>query len=141
MPYKGLFTEFRGRIPRSQYWLGMGTIVVSWILVIVLIEMAGGQFGKIENIVYYFFLVPIAALMVKRSHDLDLSLMWGLFPAYSSIIMTLLFHLFYETFPFILETLVLISVCISLFVHYLLGCRCGTQGDNQHGSNPLKRSV
>lgn len=125
-----LFTSFDGRIPRSQWWLGIVLLIVAEIVVMTVIAMYWGagvvitetsgpdqyelymrQFTGPVGLVNLLFLWPTFAIYAKRWHDRDKSGWWTLI------------------------TLIPLIGWIWMIVE--LGCLRGTDGPNRFGPDPL----
>ncbi len=103
-----LFTSADGRISRQQWWIGIGILVVIWLLTALLL----GQDGLIAFIVGILIWIAGIMLHIKRCHDRGKSGWWCL----------LLF------IPFVGFIWAVID----------LGILPGTQGANEYGPDPLE---
>ena len=106
-----LFTSFYGRIPRSQWWLGLALLFGSVVLLGFVIGLSGGEIDdRVERVIWLIILIPSLALHVKRCHDRDKS---GWFALVSFIPL------------------------VNLWYFVEIGCLPGTRGDNRFGPDPL----
>ena len=125
-----LFTSFEGRIPRSQFWLGVVILLVAeWVLGLILATLFGMRMMSVDTqdpaatmrmmmefripflIMALVFLYPALAIYTKRWHDRDKSGWW---------------------------TLILLIPLIGP-IWFLVECGClrGTEGPNEYGPDPL----
>lgn len=105
-----LFTSFHGRIPRAQWWLGSVLIFLSQVLLITLVQMAGGKVELVEGYISLLTLIPHLAIHIKRCHDRDRS---GWF------------------------MLLMLIPLVNLWYIVEVGFLPGTKGDNRFGPDPL----
>jgi uncharacterized membrane protein YhaH (DUF805 family) len=127
-----LFTSFEGRIPRSQFWLGVIVLfVVQWIVWLVFGAMFGMRMMAIDPndpaaaarmmpgfvipvlIIVLVFLYPALAIYAKRWHDRDKSGWWSL--------------------------ILFIPVIGPIWFLVECGCLRGSEGANGYGPDPLQR--
>ncbi len=148
MDLVNLFTSPQGRIGRSAFWLG-------W-LVLLAVEVAGRllldvpftpspadtfSVRLLSFLIDLTLLYPEAVVMVKRLHDRDRSgqLIGWLFIPYTVLMLTNLLGMSGDPDHVgMVEGLLLVATAIIALAFMIdLGCRRGTQGDNQFGRDPL----
>lgn len=134
------FLSFKGRISRQEFWLGQGLIIVLALLVVVKLTayfLAVRQpanydeLGSTLALSFYFIEAalfwPVAAITVKRLHDLNLSGWWVL----ASLALC--------------DVSAMINDCSLAFLFMttviLAGLPSGTRGKNRFGADPLTPSL
>ena len=125
-----LFTSFEGRIPRSQFWLGVVILfVVEWMLWLILASLFGMRMMSMDTqdpaatmrmmmefripllVIALVFLYPALAIYTKRWHDRGESGWWSL--------------------------ILLIPLIGPIWFLVECGCLRGTEGPNEYGPDPL----
>ncbi|WP_447973115.1 DUF805 domain-containing protein [Nitrospira sp. Kam-Ns4a] len=102
--------SFKGRIPRSKFWLFMLWYVLGLVGVLALDVVAGAE-GVLAGLLMLAALWPSLAVQVKRLHDFDYSGWWLL----ASVI-----------------------PLVGLGIFLACGIHKGTAGDNRFGPDPLR---
>lgn len=103
-----LFTSAEGRISRQQWWIGIGILVVIWLLSALLL----GQDGLIPFIMGILIWLAGIMLHIKRCHDRGKSGWWCL--------------------------LLIIPLVGFIWALVDLGILPGTIGANEYGADPLE---
>ena len=103
-----LFTSAEGRISRQQWWIGIGILVVIWLISSALL----GRDGILPFIMGVLIWLAGLMLHIKRCHDRDKSGWWCL--------------------------LLLIPFVGFIWALIDLGILPGTIGDNSFGPDPLE---
>lgn len=154
-----LLFSFKGRVNRTQYWLGtIGVNVANWILMVVLSSAATATAVQTKNAAAALaalgsqlaLVLPVSmaaswiamALQVKRFHDRGQSGWWAMLP------MAPVVFVFTNVGTAIAEQwsperligsmglplMAFLLICVGMFVN--LGCLPGTQGQNKYGDPP-----
>ena len=103
------FLSFRGRIPRSTFWLSVCFLWGAFFVFFVVLEAAVGRTSTF--LLYLPFFWALFAVSAKRYHDLEKSAVW--------------------------LSLLLIPLIGVAWVAIELGFRRGTRGGNAYGEEPL----
>lgn len=104
-----LLLTFRGRIPRSTFWL---TGLSLGLLFVFLLSSFESIFGRTSSLLLYPpFFWALSAIIAKRLHDRGQSLFWLL--------------------------ILLIPLIGPIWLFIGLGLLRGTRGENQYGKDPL----
>lgn len=107
----GQLFSFRGRMPRSAFWLNFLLVSAAFVALLIVLEQ---QFGRASSLVLYPPLLWIlTSLAAKRLHDRGWSAWWLL--------------------------VLVIPVLGPLWMFVELGLRRGTTGENHFGPDPLHR--
>jgi len=116
MPYSQLLFSFKGRIPRSTYWLKFGLPYMGIIVLMYLLDAGAGTFneevglGIFSGLFWLIAIYPSIAFAVKRVHDRDRSgwfLLLGIIPI------------------------------VNIWLSIELGFLKGTSGSNKYGDDPI----
>jgi uncharacterized membrane protein YhaH (DUF805 family) len=137
-----LFLDWTGRIPRSQWWIGVGLLIAAVIVLAILTGILAAIIGFGAFVVYAvgalaisYFSVPLAA---KRFQDRGRpgNLAWiGFGLSILSIVVELIN---FGRGPSLLSTIVgLAAFGVGIWYLIDLGCLRGTVGPNQYGPDPL----
>jgi len=102
--------SFRGRIPRSTFWLTSLCIGAAFVVLLIAIESILGR--KSSLVLYPPLFLTLGSLVTKRLRDRAKSPLWLL--------------------------LVIIPLIGPLWVFFDLGFRRGTRGENRYGQDPLE---
>ena len=148
MDFRHILTSTEGRIPRSQWWAGVGILIVIVIAVTALINvLLGGVVttaGGIATLILQLVLLyPYYAVSAKRFQDRNKPGSLALIIIGLSILQTLLtlFGLAGDPFDRGILDYILGAVMIVVGIWFLieLGVLKGTDGENQYGPDPLDR--
>jgi len=139
----GLFTTFTGRIPRSQWWLGVLLTTLTQLGVGFIIGMGIGLAGGtvtpvvstyIQWVAGIIVFVPSLAFNVKRWHDLNYS---GWLAIISSLVFAgVAIAQSIDSSLFIVVSL--LATVYGIWAFVLLGCKRGTVRGNRYGLDPLR---
>lgn len=143
LDWKYLLTGFDGRIPRREFWIALGALVVIEILCHLIANRIQGE--RLGAIVDLAFLYPEFAIAAKRAHDRNIRT-WvpGLF-FFGAVLLDFLVILGLSgpsAKPNMLSLIV--GIPVGLFGLVLLidfGFRRGTPGPNRYGPDPLARRM
>jgi uncharacterized membrane protein YhaH (DUF805 family) len=148
VPITNLLLGFDGRIPRTQFWIGLVIIVAAELILMWLLDipffpdaLKDVSVRLIEFAIQVIVLYPTAAIAVKRLHDRDkpgIYVLW-LIGLTLIIAFTNLFGLTDDpknpgSLDFVLG---FCAAVIGLAFLVELGFRRGTAGDNRYGPDPL----
>ena len=133
-----LYTNFNGRITRSEYW-GATLLLIIPILIVqyIAFKIAGPVAATIVSLIFYY---PGYAVAVKRTNDRNrpawiIQLFFAIL-----IIFNLLVAIAGSPVPPSIGWQNMGSLIVFIFSLYLfveVGCLRGTVGDNQYGPDPL----
>jgi uncharacterized membrane protein YhaH (DUF805 family) len=148
VPIANLLLGFEGRIPRSQFWIGLVIIAAAeltlmWLLGVPFFpdEMKDGSVRLIEFAIQVIVLYPTAAIAVKRLHDRDKPGIYVLWLVGLTLVVALanLFGLTGDpsNMNWLDYVLGLATVVIVLAFLVELGFRRGTAGANRYGPDPF----
>ena len=139
LTWKEILFSFKGRIPRRQYWGGIGILILSSVPIGLIIFAIGDSksavsiaFVAIIGIVAYIALIWASfALGIKRWHDRDKSGWWmliGFIPIIGGMVnrVTVDFH----------GLISFISLIAAIWSFVEQGCLRGTEGPNRFGDDP-----
>lgn len=154
-----LLFSFKGRVNRTQYWLGtIGVNVANWILMVVLSSAATATAVQAKNAAAALaalgsqlaLVMPVSmaaawiamALQVKRFHDRGQSGWWAMLPMAPVlfVVMNVGTAIAEQWSPerlvgsMGLPLMAFLLICVGMFVN--LGCLPGTQGQNKYGDPP-----
>jgi uncharacterized membrane protein YhaH (DUF805 family) len=131
------FLDPRGRIGRQQYWLGMLGVAVAIAALIGIIWTTQQLLLGIPLIV--FIAVSVYVLAIKRLHDRNKSGWWTLVFLWAPGVTDRLSDKVIEESA-TWWILVLIGSVLTIWSLVELGFRRGTDGENDYGPDPLKKS-
>ena len=149
-----LLFGLRGRIPRTDFWVGLVAVAGITALAILLHgqRVRGGTLGQFFSIVAAVAVLSpycLIALAVKRLHDLDRSA-WHVLVLLSAWVLGSLAALSYaglregriipearQFWTLVLYVSAGSALALSAYVLLKLGFTRGTAGDNRFGPNPL----
>ena len=154
-----LLFSFKGRVNRTQYWLGtIGVNIAHWIAMVVLSSTAAVTAAQTKNAAAALaalgsqlaLVIPVSmatawiamALQVKRFHDRGQSGWWAMLPMAPMVFaMTNIGTALAEQWSperligsMGLPLTAFLVICVGMFVN--LGCLPGTQGQNKYGDPP-----
>lgn len=154
-----LLFSFKGRVNRTQYWLGtIGVNIAHWIAMVVLSSAAAVTAAQTKNAAAALatlgsqlaLVIPVSiatawiamALQVKRFHDRGQSGWWAMLPMAPMVFaMTNIGTALAEQWSperligsMGLPLTAFLVICVGMFVN--LGCLPGTQGQNKYGDPP-----
>ncbi len=138
MTVVSFFFSARGRISRSQYWLGMAGVAAT-------LGAALG-FASLTPLIYAAVPLTIAAvvalyiLAVKRLHDRNKSGWWTLVFLWAPGVLDRITDKIAEEST-MWGVLVLIGCVLSIWGLIELGFLRGTDGDNDFGADPLRANA
>jgi uncharacterized membrane protein YhaH (DUF805 family) len=131
------FLDPRGRIGRQQYWLGMLGVALAIGALIGIIWTTRQLLPAIPLIV--FIAVSVYVLAIKRLHDRNKSGWWTLVFLWAPGVTDRLADKVVEESA-TWWILVLIGSVLTIWSLVELGFRRGTDGENDYGPDPLKKS-
>lgn len=154
-----LLFSFKGRVNRTQYWLGtIGVNIAHWIAMVVLSSAAAVTAAQTKNAAAALatlgsqlaLVIPVSiatawiamALQVKRFHDRGQSGWWAMLPMAPMVFaMTNIGTALAEQWSperligsMGLPLTAFLVICVGMFVN--LSCLPGTQGQNKYGDPP-----
>jgi uncharacterized membrane protein YhaH (DUF805 family) len=107
------YAQFSGRSRRKEYWLYiLFTAAITFLTFYADVALGSGE-GVLSLMLWLVLLVPGAAVIVRRLHDIDKSGWWAL---------------------------ILVIPLIGTIVILVFMCLDGTSGDNRFGPDPKGRS-
>lgn len=132
-----LYFTIRGRLSRSQYWLGMLGVAIAAAIMFAIVWLSSYPLLALPFILFVF--VSVYTLAIKRLHDRGKSGWW-----------TLVFLLVPGTLDRMSDkltegtvlwwVLVIAGSVLSLWGLIEVGFRRGTAGDNHYGPDPLAKT-
>jgi uncharacterized membrane protein YhaH (DUF805 family) len=132
-----LLFSFRGRISRKQWWLGVLIIALAAALMLGIAVWSNVPLLAIPLIIAVF--VATYALSVKRLHDRGKSGGWALIFIFLPGVLDRWSDRVTEESP-LWWALVLIGTVLTIWGLIELGFRRGTDGDNEYGPDPLRKT-
>jgi uncharacterized membrane protein YhaH (DUF805 family) len=133
-----LFLSFRGRIGRTQWWLGMLVVVLVAAVMLAIAFWGNAPIFALPFILFVF--VSIYALAVKRVHDRGRSGWWVLVFIFVPGVLDRITDRLTEESP-LWWVLVLIGSALTIWGLIELGFRRGTEGTNDYGPDPLEKAA
>lgn len=137
MTVLSFFFSARGRIGRSQYWLGMAGVAGTFGVAMALAFLTPIAYAAAPLIVAA--IVALYILAIKRLHDRNKSGWWTLVFLWAPGVLDRISNKVAEESA-LWWMLVLIACALSLWGLIELGFLRGAKGDNRYGPDPLVRN-
>jgi uncharacterized membrane protein YhaH (DUF805 family) len=135
-----LLLSTRGRITRTEWWIGCVFLLIIDGIAAALNRLSGISLAVVLALVFLLILYCALAVTVKRLHDRDRRGWWILmFPLGFVVLVSVLSTFGEDLDPMLYYTLLALTLIIAAAAVMELGLRQGTTAINRYGADPLAK--